>query len=328
MAGSILGALAAAQREDASREALAATRGDVQLAAASGYFDLVGRDAEVDLARQRLSESREFLRERESFLARGSGLRVDVLRARAEVAQEEQALTVAEAAARSASIRLATTLGIDPSAVLVPVEARPGTVSFVREGATDEQLVAEAMERRPEIREAEALARAAREDESAATWGPLFPGVEVSASQGTLGFHPSGAKETDDFGVVLGWRIGPGGLLDLGAMRETRARTEILRLELGRRRERIAAEVVEARLAERSARARMRSAADGVIAAEEALRLSRERLRQGVAIALEVLDAERVAARARVEDLEATVAFDEAAYRLLRAIGEPPEAGH
>jgi outer membrane protein TolC len=49
-------------------------------------------------------------------------------------------------------------------------------------------------------------------------------------------------------------------------------------------------------------------------------------VRQGAAIFLEVLEAERSAARARLEDIRSVVAFDEAANRLFRAIGAaPPE---
>jgi outer membrane protein TolC len=323
IATSIFEALAGERRADASIEALAATRNDMLLEAARGYFELVGRTAVVDVAREVLAESREFLRERDAYFARGAGLRVDVLRGRAEVAQNEQRLTEAEAAVREASVRLATVLGLDPQVVLVPIETRPAAVSFVHD-APEAALVDEALAQRPEIREAEALVTAANHESSAVTWGPLVPGVLADTSWGGLGPHPSDFKETQDLGVFVGWRFGPGGILDIGAMREAGARADEARIELARRRQRVTGEVIDARVRERAARARLASAIDGVVAADEALRLSRERVRQGVAIALEFLDAQRIAARSRLEEVQATVALDEAAYALLRAIGEPP----
>jgi outer membrane protein TolC len=332
-AGSILAALAAAQRETAGEAALTATRNDVLLAATASYFQLVGSRARIEVALQAVAEGEELLKVQDDKYRAGGGgvgqkggLKVDVLTAKAELERQRQVLIDAQAAEREASVRLATILGFDPSVILVPFEERPVPVSFVREDSTEDALIREALERRPEVVEARALLRAAGYDESATTWGPALPTLEGDVAVGGLGPHPDATNYSNDYAAFVGWRIGPGGLFDLGAMRETRARLEQQRLRLGQLEQRVAAEVVTARLRELASRQRLASAREGVVAAEGALAFAQDRVKNDVAIILEQLDAERAYTLARQREIDAIIEFNNATFALMRAVGEPAGA--
>src|SRR5581483_6241824 len=127
-----------------------------------------------------------------------------------------------------------------------------------------------------------------------------------------------------DLAGLVGWSFGPRGIGDVPRIRAARLSEQRARLDEEALGARIQREVSVAVSDLKSARSRLAAAREEVTQATESARLSRDRLEKGVAIELEVLEAERALTRALTREVEALVADDEAQLRLRRALGEPP----
>src|SRR5205823_10737513 len=142
-------------------------------------------------------------------------------------------------------------------------------------------LVRQAVAARPEIAEARSLEQAATETEKAAVYGPLVPTVAGQAFLGGLGggkqAGPSTFGASRDYFATIGWRIGPGGLFDVGRVRASRARRAEAKWNVERLTDSVARQVVEARTRVESQEQQLQTAKDALDAAEEALRLTRAR---------------------------------------------------
>jgi outer membrane protein TolC len=103
------------QGSEVGQEALAA--------AANGYFALLETRAEVQIAQQALQTARELQRVSESRESSGRGLKVDVLRAAAQVAADQIRLSQAGERMRNTSVQLALLLTLDPKVTLVPIDS-------------------------------------------------------------------------------------------------------------------------------------------------------------------------------------------------------------
>jgi outer membrane protein TolC len=319
----IFAGLAAARRTDAAQAATDTARAETGYSVASSYYGLVRARALVRIATQALDESRELFRTEDAKEKRGAGIRADVLRAEAEVAQKELVLTQAESEVAVASARLAAILELDPSVELIPVDDTPLPVQLISDDVSLGQLLAQAGAARPELKESASLIEAAQHDHEGTKWGPLVPSLVGGFATGQLGATFGQAEPTNDAGISVGWKIGPGGLFDIPAINAAAARVRQSRLREEGLRVEIARQVVEAKAKSVAAEREVAAARNGVIFAQEGLRLSKERYLKGAGIELEVLDAERVLTRSQSDEVDAIVHFDQAEYGLLRAIGDP-----
>jgi outer membrane protein TolC len=152
------------------------------------------------------------------------------------------------------------------------------------------------------------------------------PWAPFGAAGRTGFFGPSLGALTfsQDWPIYVGWQIGPGGILDVPAIRGRSLRIQGAKVGKDALRARIVREVAEARAETVAAQGRLDAARAGMRAASEGLRLTMDRFVKGVAIQLEVLDAEDAFVRARLALVESTADFDVAQYRLLRATGTTP----
>jgi len=126
-------------------------------------------------------------------------------------AQEEQ---------RVAAARLAQTLHLDPAVNLVPSDADLVPLSLPGADADLNALVSQALESRPELKQSSSLVAAAEKTQTAAVYGPIVPTLSGQVFGGGLGGGI--IPDVDHFGhsadyfAGLSWRIGPGGLFDIG----------------------------------------------------------------------------------------------------------------
>ncbi len=261
-----------------------------------------------------------------------------------------------------ASARLAAVLQLDPGVELVPRDVVPAPVAIFSSDATVMELVEHALQARPEVQEADETIFAVEHEREGALYGPLVPFVSaplpgraaypgiVPATRGfgsgepwaygmyytpwapfgatgrTGFFGPSlsALSFSQDWIVYAGWQFGPRGILDVPAVRGRSLAVQGAHVENESLRARIVREVSEARAETVAAQGRLDAARAGMVAASEALRLTKDRFDKGVAIELEVLDAEDVFVRARLALVESAADFDVAQYRLLRATGTTP----
>ncbi|MBI3726620.1 TolC family protein [bacterium] len=332
----IYGSLAAKRRAEAATEEVEAVVQARVLDAVYAYFDLVEAQAAMAIARDSFEHATAFHDLTTARERRALGLRVDTLRAEADVASARHAQIAAERRFRTASVRLAAMLRLEPTTTLFTVEKDVRPVTFVASETPLETLIATALENRPDLRAQRRRTEAAGLDDDAARIGPLIPsfhaGVGTPAgaplgSNGGLGYdgHDFGKLDgREDYYVGLQWRLNGLGLGDAARARATGAR---LRAELVRdddSRERAIQEVIEASEDVRATHAAIDAAERELRAADEVRKIAKKRLEEGTGLAIEVLSAEETRTRAATRLVEAITGYNRAQYRLLVRLGERP----
>jgi outer membrane protein TolC len=220
-----------------------------------------------------------------------------------------------------ASIRRGSLLRLAPGIELYPTEEAPVLLELVPPTSKESDLLAEALETRPEIRQAREELAAGRYEETGATWGPLIPSLQADTGLGVLGPVPSDLYSTRDYAVTLGWRIGPGGLFDSGRQNLSEARARQAAINLERVRQKVADEVLSSLAQLRAKEEQRKLAQQAVRDAEEALALNQQRQSQNIGIPLKVLQAEEALTRAKLELDGAMIECNQSQLRAFSAAG-------
>jgi len=169
------------------------------------------------------------------------------------------------------------------------------------------------------------LVTAARDAKNGAVYGPLIPSLGAQGFVGGLGGGKNGSTgnfgETEDYLVGLGWRIGPGGLFDVGRVRASKARLEAAKLSGAKAQDEITRQVVESHTRAQSLLDQIATAKQNLATASETLRLTRERKQFGVGIVLEDIQAQQELTRARADYLNTVAEYNKSEYGLSKAIG-------
>jgi outer membrane protein TolC len=317
--------LAARQARRAAEERLEAQRQETVARAAQAYFDLLVAQGVVAAAAEALEISRDYESQLYRAVDAGIALKGDALRVEVQTHRNRLALQQAREQRSVVAARLAEALRLDPAVELsaqdqelVPVDLVPATDPL-------DALVAEALAQRPEVKESSALVQVAEQTEKGAEYGPLIPTVVGQVALGGLGggrdAGPTTFGGSRDYLAAVGWRVGPGGLLDLPRIRAARARLGEARWNVEKLKDVIAREVVEERTHVVSRQEQVQTARDALVAAEHGLELSRGRKEFEVGVVLENILAEQDQTRARQDYVRAVGEYDKAQYALSRALG-------
>jgi len=242
----------------------------------------------------------------------------DVLAADVLVANDEAALVTARNRVELSRSRLALAMGYPGDAAVSPA---PGPIPVPPEEVPPlgESLAAAEANRR-EIRAAEALLREgeARADAASAEFAPTFFG-QGGYSYESNEFNPN----PNVFSAMVGGKVNLyAGGADRAERREALLSLDRSKEELALLRDRIALSVKRAHLAVLEAAGRSAAAEVAVARAEENLRIQEDRYREGLSISTEVLDAQTLLSRAKVDRENASFDLYEARFELLSARGE------
>ncbi|HVO11795.1 MAG TPA: TolC family protein [Vicinamibacteria bacterium] len=317
--------LAALQTATAAEGALASQRQQVLLRAVQGYLDLLVAQASAAAAEEALAVARDYEAQLRRAVEAGIALKGDALRVRVQSQRSLLALEQARQERRVAAARLAELLRLGPAVDLAgrDDELVPLALEAVRAPAPS--LVEEALAARPEVKEAAAGLRAAEETEKGARLGPLVPAVGFQVFAGGLGGGPEGvASESGssrDYVATIGWRVGPGGLFDVGRTRLAEAHRTEAGWTVERVKDLVGREVVEAQARAQSGERQLTAAREGLAAAREGLELARQRREFEVGVVLENVLALQDEARARQDVARAVGDYAKAQYALLYALG-------
>jgi outer membrane protein TolC len=323
--------LAARESLHATAQGLEAQRHDSAYAAAQAYFDLAGAQSDVEVAREAIRISSNYLAQITRALEIGLAFKADVLRVQVQTERNQTTLSRAREQQRVASARLAQILTLDSTIELTPNESELVPLILTPTNAALSFLVAQALSARPELKQSVAQINVARKSLDSARFGPMVPTLGAQVFAGGLGGSPDGFPdrfgESEDYQVTLGWRIGPGGLFDKTRVRAADARLRIADLVSKQLSDQITAQVVEAQARVQSLAEQLASSERAVKAAQDTLTLSEQRKEFAVANVLEVIQAEQELTHARLDYFNSIAEFDKAQYALLRAIGRPPLPG-
>ncbi|MBI4603468.1 MAG: TolC family protein [Planctomycetes bacterium] len=319
-AGAHFERLRAKQALDAVHHGAARTRAETVVRSALLYLELVKTRGSLEVARDAVTRSREQVRVSESMVDLRAELRVNLVRARAELARDEQRLLEATSDLQRASVDLAVWLRLPPTTLIVPVEERIVPVTLVDPDEPVEKLLETALSARPDLQELEAFQRAAEDRLEGARWSPWAPSVDLLAGYGAFGggrgsfFGDFGDR--GDYGAALTWSFDGLGFGDRARYRRARAEAREASLRHAGLEEAIAGAVIRTRDEARSLRSRLEAARSRVEAAREAMDLVTARHQAGDAIQLEVLEAARELSEARSGHLEAVIRFNQTQHLL------------
>lgn len=242
----------------------------------------------------------------------------DVLAAEVLVANDEAALVSARNRVELSRSRLALAMGYPGSASVAPA---PGSIPVPPgEIPSFEESLETALAKRREILAAEALVREgeARADAARSEFAPTFFG-QGGYTYESNDFNPN----PNVFSALVGGRINLfSGFGDRAERRESLLAVDRRKEELSLLRDRIALSVKRAHLRVEEAARRKGAAEVAVARAEENLRIQEDRYEEGISISTEVLDAQTLLTRAKVDRENASFDLYEARYELLSARGE------
>ena len=288
---------------------------------AAQYVGLRSAQARLDAARINVGSQRETLRLTQALREAGRGTRLDVARAREQLATTEASAAQLEGDVRIALYALSTLVGRDGAALVEPLAETEGAIPTPPDTFAIGEPV-DALRRRPDIMEAEYRLRAAAQ--RAAQRGDWWPRISFVGGASVSAYSIEDLSSQPAFGFNIGPRI-DWPLLDLrrnqlrGQAREALAEAEFERFDRA-----VAAglaDVESALAAFASARRAAAFAREGAAAAKEAADLARLRYREGVDPFLQVLDAERREAEADDRRALAEAQAATAYVRLGQALG-------
>ncbi|MBU6402333.1 MAG: TolC family protein [Verrucomicrobia bacterium] len=321
----IYNSLAAKQLVAAADQALAAQRQDSVLAAAQGYFDLVKTSALVDVVQEAIRISQDYQQQLHAAVTSGIAFRGDELRVQTQTEQYRIVLEQRRAQARVAGVNLAQVLHLDASVALVLRDTGLVALRLFPTNSLLSTLVQQALHSRPELKQSRAFLAARRATKNGAVYGPWIPSLGAQVFGGGLGGGPDGGPGSfgteADYMVDLSWRIGPGGLFDVGRIRASQARLAAAQLADAKLKDTVVADVVASLTQIKSTQVQIELAERNLATATETLDLTRQRKQFGVGIVLEDIEAQQALTQARSAYVTALAEFDQAQYALSRAVG-------
>ena len=305
-----VGVSAAKSEVDSAQEQVAAQ-------VARAYLAAVKADADVDTAEANITLSEAVLKQSENQKEAGTGTGIEITRAKVLLANDRQRLLVAQNARHTArlqllramSMRLDTELTLTDRLQYLPVDA-----------VTMEEAQAQALKQRPDLqaqKERESTARLSAN----ATRLERLPSVAAFGDYGANGSSLDHALPTRTIGIQLRVPIFDGGRRD--ARREESAsqyRSEEVRTR--DLKQQIELDIRLALDSLKSAEAQVAVSKEGLELAENELTQARRRYDAGVAISVEVTDAQTRLERARDNQTAALYGYNVARIDLAQAMGK------
>jgi outer membrane protein TolC len=323
---SIYNSMIASRLVTAAQFGAEAQRQESVYQAVSGFLELLRANAATKVAHEAVNISDDYANQVKKAVEAGLGFKGDQFRAKAQAEKNRLLLRQAQEQRRIAAARLAVALRMSPTIDLNPEGGEPAPMRLMDHGESTGSLVGNALANRPELKQSSAEKSAAAKARSGAIYGPLVPSVRAEYFYGGLGGgrHDNTSdhfNDSEDFGVGLSWRVGPGGIGDFPRIDANTARLRATELSGERLELDVKRQVVEAQTRVQSLGDQLESAREALSASEQALKLARQRQQFGVGEVLENIQAEQDLTRSRLDYLSVVTEYNRAQFALRRAIG-------
>ena len=311
----------------ARREAARAPSHDVLLEAALAYLGLLRAMQQESIAGETLKNAEQLADLTATFAETGQGPQADADRARAELVVRKNDVSRAEEQAEVASARLNELLRMDPTTVLLPREPAIVQIELVARETPAGELLATGLSNRPELAESRHLVCEAVDRYRREKLAPLLPstflGVSYGGFGGGVGSTLANSDDRLDFDAVAYWELRNFGFGESAARDEMRSRYEQLRVRQIQIMDRVAREVMETYAQVQARHKQIAVAESGIVAATDSYNRNSQRIKAGEGLPIEVLQSIQALDQARREYLRTLVDYNEAQFRLHRALGWP-----
>jgi len=325
MADAIFKPRAACQEVASFSAGARAAQNDALTQIAVAYYQLVSAYGTIAAARDAEGLSSKMVAEIEKFERQGFSSQTEISRAKANLAQWQQAVIEAERTATVRSAELARQLRLPPQVQLAPAEEFVLPIDYVDESNDIEALIAMGLRGRPEVSQFAALREAACWRVKEEKWRPFIPNVQVGASGGGFGGGPSttfpGTASRSDVDLIAVWELQNMGAGNVALQRQRRGQLHQRVLDLEVVRDGIRAEVVAAAADVDSYRRQVEIAHDAITVAQQSYELNDQRIRESEGLPIELLQSIMALAEAQTAYAQAAANYNEAQYRLMGAMG-------
>ena len=329
LADAIYQPLVARQNRAAAQAASVANRHAVLVATASAYFEWLRARDESRIVVEALQRAVELATLTASYADAGEGLLADAEMAAVQPLLWEQRRAASAERAEAAAAELSRLLHFDSAVRLEPLEEDIPSLEIFDEAENLEQLVARAIDERPETEQLDALLAAAEDDLTAQRYGWFIPSVALNYSSGDFGGGPGSSiantGHRDDLSLLLYWQFDALGIGNRARTDEKRARLRQIGLERDKLKDAIVAEVRAGYARVRSLREQLGFAESAVTRAQSSYNLQRERIYDQQGLPLEAFQAMQLLVTSELLRLDTQVGYSLAQVRLHTAIGNPVE---
>jgi len=307
-------------------------RAEFVFAVKNAYWGLARAREFEKITGENVRQVAEHLKDVRAFFDQGLLTRNEVLRAELELSNSELLKLDARNAAEIALTSLNSLIGLPLGADLeLTTSADSQATRLPAEDAAERgkgeggALMETALASRPELRSADFRIRASELGVKAAKAG-FYPQVFLSGNYYYLRPNPRYMPALDRFKGT--WDLGIAVSFDVWNWGQTKSQTDQAKAQLAQARDarklledQAVLEVTQSRLTLTQTRQKTKLAAQAVGQAEENLRVTRERFKQGVALNSDVLDADLALLRAKMNRTQAEIDVVLALARLEKALG-------
>ncbi|MEG4811572.1 TolC family protein [Microcoleus sp. F8-D3] len=294
---------------------------------AEAYYTLQNADGQVAIRQASVRNAEQSLRDAEALERAGVGTRFAVLQAQANLANEQQQLSLARRDQRVAQRRLAEILNVSQSANLTAAD--PVEEAGVWRLSLEESIV-QAFKNRPEL-EQQLVQRDISKQQRRSIQAGRLPQLSVGGSYNVLGQDPDNPDPytsrgwADGYSIraSLTWSIFDGGAAN-ARVKQRDADIAIAESRFDQLRNQVRREVEQAYFGLESSFENIETSEAGVLQSREALRLARLRFQAGVGTQTDVIQAETDLTRAERNRLSAIVTYNLGLSSLQRAVSNLP----
>ncbi len=315
----------AGHEASARSHAAQATRNAFLRDASVAYWELVRAEQQEAVAQETLQHTQQLAQLTEAYARTGQGLKSDQQRLEAELAVRRSELLQVEEAVRVASAQLVRLLGGDPLSRIATAERAVVPLELTAADTPAVDLVKQGLSRRPELAESRHLVAQACQRLRRERFAPLIPSLVLGLSYGGfgggLGSEITNTGDRLDADLAAYWELRQLGLGERAVRAEASSRVRQAELRQVADLDRVAQEVVTAHTQVQTRAGRIEIARAGIQAAEESLRLNRDRIQNAQGLPIEVLQSIQSLALLRREYLNAVVDYNIAQFQLWWAAG-------
>ena len=285
------------------------------------YNDLLAKKLSIEVYERNLIQTQAQLELNKNTYEIGVGNKFDVVRSEAEVESAKQKLVEAYNSFRLAQVSLASFMGSDSYCPVFPVEDDIVQNTILDTGLTLEKMEEVAFENRSDLKSLE-LKISSLKNQKKTILSSFAPTISIDGAYSYVGTVRLGSRPNHSIALDARWALGKGlGTYEYTQMKAAQAEIDRNVLELDHTKNQIKEDLINTYYSIATAKQTVEAARRQVVAADESLRIAFGRLESGVGIYIDVLQAQASEVEAKINLINAIVAYNNLQIKALYDMG-------